>query len=395
MLSVLEDKKVSLNNTVDLHGGTWQIYGQTVYDSEKHGLNRVSIKEAFEHSSNVGMAKLAWTYYNSNPKQFLDHLHKLRLDSLTGIDINGEIKPSIYKPGNRSWSKTTLPWMAFGYNLMVSPLQVLSLYNAVANNGVMMRPYLMNAIKEDGRIIKERQPVVVNEAICSQSTLKQLRQCLEGVVLNGTGKTLQTKSYSIAGKTGTALVANGKRGYGDKIYQSSFAGYFPADNPQYTIIVTIKNKPHAAIFYGAAVAGPVFREIADQLYTLKVTQQKNYLNYASLKITDSGSYSYAAYLPDVKKVSNVLELPFKEVPSESKSNYVKINKQATTTVLTRQPITTKQMPSLAGMGLKDVVYLCENLGLRVNVRGKGKVMAQSIIAGQNIARGQTINVQLN
>lgn len=395
MLSVLEDKKVSLNNTVDLQGGTWQIYGQTVYDSEKHGLNRVTVKEAFEHSSNVGMAKLVWTYYNSNPKQFLNHLHKLRLDSVTGIDINGEIKPKIYKPGNRSWSKTTLPWMGFGYNLMVSPLQVLSLYNAVANDGVMMRPYLVNAIKEDGRPVKEFQPVVVNEAICSKQTLKQLRECLEGVVLNGTGKTLQNRSYSIAGKTGTALVANGNRGYADKIYQSSFAGYFPADNPQYTIIVTIKNKPHAAVFYGASVAGPVFKEIADQLYTLKVTQQKNYVNYAALQSTDSESYSYAGYLTDVRKVSRELQLPVREAPSDSKSNYVKVNKQATNTVLTRQPITTKQMPALAGMGLKDAVYLCENLGLKVNVRGKGKVATQSLVVGQSISRGQTINIQLN
>lgn len=395
MLSVLEDKKVSLNNTVDLQGGTWQIYGQTVYDSEKHGLNRVTVKEAFEHSSNVGMAKLVWTYYNSNPKQFLNHLHKLRLDSVTGIDINGEIKPKIYKPGNRSWSKTTLPWMGFGYNLMVSPLQVLSLYNAVANDGVMMRPYLVNAIKEDGRPVKEFQPVVVNEAICSKQTLKQLRECLEGVVLNGTGKTLQNRSYSIAGKTGTALVANGNRGYADKIYQSSFAGYFPADNPQYTIIVTIKNKPHAAVFYGASVAGPVFKEIADQLYTLKVTQQKNYVNYAALQSTDSESYSYAGYLTDVRKVSRELQLPVREAPSDSKSNYVKVNKQATNTVLTRQPITTKHMPALAGMGLKDAVYLCENLGLKVNVRGKGKVATQSLVVGQSISRGQTINIQLN
>jgi cell division protein FtsI (penicillin-binding protein 3) len=393
MLTVLEDRKVSLNTPVDLHGGVWQIYGQTVYDSEKHGLGRVTVKEAFEHSSNVGMAKLAWQHYGTNPKNFLSHLHELRMDSVTGIDLKGEIKPRIYKPGDRSWSKTTLPWMGFGYNLMVSPLQIVSLYNAVANNGVMMKPYLVNAITQDGQVVKEFQPTIVNEAICSKETLKALRACLEGVVLNGTGKSLKNNSYLVAGKTGTALVANGSRGYVDKIYQSSFAGYFPADNPQYTIIVTIKNKPHAAVFYGASVAGPVFKEIADALFTLKVNQQKNYLQYASAPRWDSGNVSYAGYAPDIKQVSYDLQLPIRD--TEGKGNWSRMNKQASVAVLAKQEIRLKQMPQLQGMGLKDVVYLCENLGLKVNVRGKGKVIAQSISAGQNIARGQSINIQLN
>jgi cell division protein FtsI (penicillin-binding protein 3) len=393
MLTVLEDKKVNLNTQVDLQGGVWQINGQTVYDSEKHGLGRVTVKEAFEHSSNVGMAKLAYQHYNADPHKFLSHLTRLHLDTLTGIDLKGEIKPRVYKPGNRSWSKTTLPWMAFGYNLMISPLQVLSLYNAVANNGAMMQPYLVNAIKEDGITVKEFLPKVVNPSICSKETLQQLRESLEGVVLNGTGKSLKSNNYSIAGKTGTALVANGNRGYADKIYQSSFAGYFPADNPQYTIIVVIKNKPHAAKFYGASVAGPVFKEIADQLFTLKVTQPKNYVQYATFGAADSNRYSYAGYTKDLKKVSSHLAVPVAE--AEGKSNYGRISKQANGNLLSRQNISMKQMPSLDGMGLKDVVYLCENLGLKVNVRGRGKAIAQSINAGQSIARGQSVSVQLN
>jgi cell division protein FtsI (penicillin-binding protein 3) len=393
MLTVLEDKKVNLNTPVDLHGGVWQINGQTVYDSEKHGLGRVTVKEAFEHSSNVGMAKLAYQHYNADPHKFLSHLSRLQMDTLTGIDLKGEIKPRVYKPGNRSWSKTTLPWMAFGYNLMISPLQVVSLYNAVANDGVMMQPYLVNAIKEDGITVKEFLPKVVNPSICSKETLQQLRESLEGVVLNGTGKSLKSNNYSIAGKTGTALVANGNRGYADKIYQSSFAGYFPADNPQYTIIVVIKNKPHAAKFYGASVAGPVFKEIADQLFTLKVTQPKSHMQYASFGTADSNAYSYAGYTKDLKKVSSHLAVPVSE--AEGKSNYGKISKQANQNILSRQNISMKQMPSLEGMGLKDVVYLCENLGLKVNVRGRGKAIAQSINAGQSIARGQSVSVQLN
>ena len=392
MLALLEDKKISLRSGINLEGGVWKINGQTVYDSEEHGLQNVTVKQAFEHSSNVGMAKLAWMHYNTNPNRFVDHLHRLRMDTLTGIDVRGEIKPVVYRPGNSQWSRTALPWMAFGYNLLVTPLQTLSLYNAVANNGVMMKPYLVNEISQDGISYKKFEPVVVNDSICSASTLKSLKECLEGVMLEGTGVSLQSHQYKIAGKTGTALVANGKRGYADKIYQSSFAGYFPADNPQYSIIVVIKNKPHALFFYGAAVAGPVFKEIADKIYALKVTRT-NELQYSNFNRNDSVFYNYAGYTKDIKKVAAQLQMPVTETTGTS--NYSRMYKQGTGSVLSTQNISSKVMPSLAGMGLKDAVYLCENLGLKVSISGKGKVAAQSIVAGQGIRRGQSITIQLS
>ncbi|MDB5247437.1 MAG: hypothetical protein JWQ40_1831 [Segetibacter sp.] len=391
MLSLLEDRKINLKSNVDLNGGTWQVYRRTVYDSEKHGLFNVTVKQAFEHSSNVGMAKLAWIHYGSNPSQFINHIKKLKLDSLTGIDLKGEIRPSVYNPGSRHWSNTTLPWMAFGYNLTLSPLQMLTVYNAVANNGKMMRPYLVNEIREDGRPIHQFQPTIMKDSICSKSTLRQLQECLEGVVLEGTGKGLQSSYYRIAGKTGTALVANGNRGYTDKIYQSTFAGYFPADDPQYTIIVVIKNKPHAANFYGASVAGPVFKEISDQIYSLKVS--KNHNTVDAFKRSDSGYYSYAGYTKDIRKIAEQLEVNVAR--ADGKGNYSRLFKQGADTVMSSQQISMKKMPMLAGMGLKDAVYLCENLGLRVMVRGKGKVAIQSIAAGQNISKGQIISIQLN
>ena len=392
MLALLEDKKISLRSGINLEGGVWKINGQTVYDSEEHGLQNVTVKQAFEHSSNVGMAKLAWMHYNTNPNRFVDHLHRLRMDTLTGIDVRGEIKPVVYRPGNSQWSRTALPWMAFGYNLLVTPLQTLSLYNAVANNGVMMKPYLVNEISQDGISYKKFEPVVVNDSICSASTLKSLKECLEGVMLEGTGVSLQSRQYKIAGKTGTALVANGKRGYADKIYQSSFAGYFPADNPQYSIIVVIKNKPHALFFYGAAVAGPVFKEIADKIYALKVTRT-NELQYSNFNRNDSVFYNYAGYTKDIKQVAAQLQMPVTETTGTS--NYSRMYKQGTGSVVSTQNISSKVMPSLAGMGLKDAVYLCENLGLKVSISGKGKVAAQSIVAGQGIRRGQSITIQLS
>jgi cell division protein FtsI (penicillin-binding protein 3) len=284
--------------------------------------------------------------------------------------------------------------MAFGYNLTVSPLQVLTLYNAVANQGKMVKPYLVNEIREDGRPIIEFQPVVLKDSICSTVTLKQLQECLEGVVLEGTGKSLKSNHYRIAGKTGTALVANGNRGYQDKIYQSSFAGYFPADDPQYSIIVVIKNKPHAAVFYGAAVAGPVFKEIADHVFGLKVSAENSRTMYGFTK-NDSSWYNYAGYTKDIKIVTEQLEVKVDQTTSNGRSNYSRMFKQGSTTAIATQAISSKQMPALNGMGLKDAVYLCENLGLKVMVKGRGKVVAQSVVAGQSIKRGQSIIIQLN
>jgi cell division protein FtsI (penicillin-binding protein 3) len=281
--------------------------------------------------------------------------------------------------------------MSFGYNLTISPLQTLTLYNAVANGGKMMRPYLVNEIREDGRTIQQFSPSVMKDSICSNNTLRQLKECLEGVMLHGTGKSLQSTYYKIAGKTGTALVANGNKGYGDKIYQSSFAGYFPADNPQYTVIVVIKNKPHAPVFYGAAVAGPVFKEIADQIYNLKVG--KNHNTVDAFRKTDTGYYSYAGYTKDIKKVAEMLDVNVAQM--DGRGVYSRIYKQGVDTVMTSQQITSKRMPVLAGMGLKDAVYLCEHLGLKVNVRGKGKVTNQSIAAGQGISKKQIVSIQLN
>ncbi|MBC7722070.1 MAG: transpeptidase family protein [Pedobacter sp.] len=393
MMSLLEDKKITLNSIVNLNGGTWPINGQVVYDAEQHGRFEVTVKEAFALSSNVGMAKLAWQNYSSNPNQFLRHLHNMRLDTLTGIDITGERNSVIHKPGSKYWSATTLPWMAFGYNLEVTPLQTATLYNAVANNGKMMRPYLLNAVKEEGEIIKQYQPKVLVDNVCSQVTVKQLQACLEAVCTDGTAKELfKNSTYKVAGKTGTALVANGNRGYADKIYQTSFAGYFPANNPQYTIVVVIKNKPNALLHYGASVAGPVFKEIADRLYTNYV-KQANYITKADKKI-DSSYFNYTGAKQDIKQVSTLLKMNYKDsnIATDEWSN---ISGSKGSVEFTSKQIDNKTMPQLKGMGLKDVVVLCENMGLKVNTKGKGKVAAQSIMAGQAFAKGQILNIELN
>ena len=393
LLSALEDGKVNLNSTVDLEGGAWKVAGQTVWDSEKHGKHQATVLESFEESSNVGMAKIAMAHYSNNVDAYYKHLSKLRLDSLSGIDLIGERRPQITKPGDKLYGPTTLPWMAFGYNIAIAPIQTLVLYNAIANNGVMMKPYLVNAIQEEGKVIKRFSPTVYNPQLVKPATVKALQTALEGVCINGTAKTLFKNSlYKVAGKTGTALVANGNKGYADKIYQSSFAGYFPAENPQYTIVVIIKNKPHAYPFYGASVAGPVFKEISDRLYSTYIHNKTNATPAIALK--DSQAFQYAVSRSSLQAIAKKINLPYQDstIPT---NNWVNLNGAGKTAKAAARVVSDSTMPDISGLKLQDALWLCEKKGLQVKCIGKGRVIKQSIAQGAYITKGQPIIIELN
>jgi cell division protein FtsI (penicillin-binding protein 3) len=392
LMALLEDKKITLNQTVNLHGGTFKIADRTVLDAEQHGNFEVTAKQAFELSSNVGMAEMALDAYRNNPSAFIKQLHNFRLDEKTGIDLVGERNSTIIKPGSKNWSATTLPWMAFGYNVEVTPLQTLTLYNAIANNGTMMKPYLVNAITEEGRVLKKIEPEVLINKVCSNNTLKQVKESLEGVCINGTAKKLFKNSpYPVAGKTGTALVAEGNKGYANKVYQSSFAGYFPANHPQYTCIVVIKNKPFAKVFYGADVAGVVFKEIADRLYTLYVKQNNTQLVASTI---DSSYFNYVGYKNDALTLVQSLKIKAKDSASVV-DDWVGVAGTKASVKLYAKNIQPNKMPALTGMGLKDVMYLCGNMGLKVNAKGVGKVINQSVMPGEAVSKGMVVSVILN
>lgn len=389
MLSVLEDTRLSLNSTVDLNGGTWVINRRTVYDSEKHNKYNVSIKRAFELSSNVGMAKLAYSTYSSNPGKFINHLKTLHFTNTTGIDLYGERKPVVFAPGNKYWSATTLPWMAFGYNLAITPLHTAMLYNAVANNGKMMQPYLLNEVRKDGQSLRYIEPKIIMDSVCKESTLKALQECLIGVCADSGAtafKLFKGTTYSVAGKTGTALVANGSHGYADHIYQSSFAGYFPADHPQYTCVVVIKNKPNAKVFYGASVAGPVFKEIADRLVTMNASDSMH-----QPQQTDTSYFRYAGLHNDMQLMLEKMNVVYKD---KSATDWAAVNGRNTNAEVQSIAYVNNTMPVLKGMSLKDALYICENMGLNVNIEGEGKVTTQSIISGTIIKKGQSVNLEL-
>jgi cell division protein FtsI (penicillin-binding protein 3) len=394
MLALLEDRYATLNNEVNLEKGVWQVSRRTVYDSERHNKTNVTLKEAFQYSSNVGMAKMVWSNYSRDPDKYISHLKKLRLNRPSGIDLVGETTPIVKSPKSKTWSATSLPWMSFGYEVLVSPLQTLMLYNAVANEGKMMKPYLVNQISQGGISVNENKPEVLEQSICSESTLTQLKECLESVCSEegGTGYNLFRGSpYSVAGKTGTALVANGKRGYSDHIYQSSFAGYFPASDPKYSCIVVIRNKPFAKKYYGASVAGPVFKEVADKLYALHADQDKGQHPY--VMIPDSTKFMYAGMGSEMKMILKNLGMNYMD--SSGKSEYYNIADENNNAVVKDRQIIKNNMPDVKGMGLKDVLYLLENMQVRVFAKGKGKVFAQSVNAGAPITKGQTVVVELN
>ncbi len=381
LLSLLEDKYVDINSFVNCEGGVKQFYGLKIKDSHL-GTGSITVKEAFYRSSNVAFAKLADQYYHTQPSKFVAHLHHLRLDTLTGIDIIASSgKPYIKKPTNRSWANTTIPFMAHGYEELVTPLNMLMLYNAVANNGKMMRPYLVNAVREFGVDVKNIQPEILVDKICSEETLRQLRECLRAVVDSAHGtahKIVFDSSYAIAGKTGTAVTALNNKGYnkGNKIYQASFIGYFPAEAPAYTIAVVIQNSNHSKLIYGADVSGTVFKEISDKIYYRFLSKRK----YTAPVVHDTLQYNYYASRQDM----NVLQQLFSGQQSTMHVQFNEISNQVLGTV-----------PTLVGMGLKDAVNLLENSGFVVTVTGRGKVVSQSLAAGTQITKGQHISIILN
>ncbi|MEO7307625.1 MAG: penicillin-binding protein [Ferruginibacter sp.] len=398
LMSLLEDKYVTINSMVDCEGGKKNFYGLTIKDSHLGLYNELSVKDAFERSSNVAFAKLADLYYHNQPSKFIDHLHNYRLDTITGIDLTASSgKPTIKKPTNRSWANTTIPYMAHGYEELVTPLHMLMLYNAVANNGKMMKPYLVSSIKQYGVEVKAIKPVVLVDKICSDETLAQLKECLLAVVYgeHGTARIIKDSTYLIAGKTGTAVTALDNRGYnkGNKIYQASFIGYFPANQPKYTMAVVIQNSRESKKIYGADVSGTVFKEISDRLYGSYLGKKE----YVAVNKPDSSQYNYFGMKNELASIFTSLNMPYTDsaVSGFWRSMQIKNNFSVLNTPLVSTSTSGSVTPNVVGMGLKDAVYLLENIGLKVTTTGRGRVMNQSLTAGTNFNKTQNIALILN
>ena len=393
LLAVLSEGKTSINDMVEVGStGNGFVGVRNVNDAERAPKPIMTVKECFEHSSNVGMSKIAYNTFGAQPDKFAKYLHQFRMDTISGIDLRGEEKARIAKTKRNREGLSDMITMSFGYALQVTPMQTLTLYNAIANNGKMMKPYLVSSIQSDGILYKQIEPTVINEQIVDPKIVKDAQECMKAVVTDGTAKGIfKDAPYTVAGKTGTAHVADGKYKYDDGVYQASFVGYFPAEKPQYTCIVVIKTKPHAPLHYGGQLAAPVFKEISDRLYSMYV---KTNMQYATATQNDSISYAYAGAVKDVKQIMQTIGIKYQD-SSAKKTQYAMITKGEAQPVIRTQNINNKTMPQLSGMTLKDAVLVCENMGLKINVQGKGRVAYQSLMAGEAIKQGQKVSIQLN
>ncbi|MFZ1328418.1 MAG: penicillin-binding protein [Chitinophagaceae bacterium] len=392
LLSVLEKGTSKIDDKVEVGGaGRLQVGSKMVTDAERSPRAVLTVKECFAHSSNVGMSKLAYKAFAQRPEELKEYLHRFHLDVRSPIDLSDVPKPTMAPLNQKGSAEGNMLWMSFGYGLQVSPLHTLTLYNAIANNGKMMKPYLVNTIQSNGIITKQLQPIVLEEKLCKPDVVQAARASMEATVIDGTAtRVFKGMPFAVAGKTGTAHVSDGPIKYGDGVYQATFVGYFPADKPQFTCIVVVRTKPHAASHYGGTVAAPVFREIATKLYAMYV-EKKNPSRYAGTK--DSSGYYYAGFTKDIKNVFKAMNMAYRDSVAENNwasvyaNNYQPVMKAATV----RQQV----MPNVRGMGLKDAVYLLENMGLKVAVRGRGKITMQSVAPGTALAKGVTVILELS
>ncbi len=355
MIALLDDHKIDTSKVYDSQGGVIEFRGKKVRDSHEGGYGRISLARGFEVSSNTIMVQAVYENYKNNPQEFVDRIDRMGLNKPLGLPFQGEGRPYIPQPKDKHWSAISLPWMAFGYGVSVTPLQTLTLYNAIANNGEMVKPQFVSEIKEWNKTIKTYNKEVINPKVCSVETIKKLKAVMQNVVKRGTASKLYSKDFSMAGKTGTAQAGYGTNGGADKHYISSFVGFFPAENPKYSCIVVV-HKPNTSgnNYYGADVAGPVFKRIAQKIFT------------------DSPSTNL---VKNINKKISKQELAYDDYKIKSTSEI-------------------KVIPNLKGMSGMDAVALLENLKLKVKVIGIGKVKKQSVQPGEALDKNKTIILEL-
>jgi cell division protein FtsI (penicillin-binding protein 3) len=391
-LVALEDGKIDLNTMVSTGNGVVFYSGRKMEDSHR-GYGTLTAQQVFEKSSNVGTSKLIYNAYASEPQKYIDGLYRMSLNKKLDVQIGGEGRPYIKSTRDKWWSDVSLPWMSIGYEVALTPLQLLNLYNAVANNGKMVKPILVKEILKNGQVEQTFPPEIINPAICSPATIAKARILLEGVVERGTGSLLKNPVYKIAGKTGTAQLARDNKGYkvGTKAhYKGSFVGYFPADNPKYSCFVMIY-KPLKGKYYGAQIAAPVFKEIADRIYA----NLREIDNPPVKDTTDAGiPYANAGLQKDITEVYSRLNFPV--IPINTAAQWVRpFLDSASRLTLMPDIIPRGSIPDVTGMNVKDAVFLLEELGLKVTVNGKGKVVRQSLQPGQILPKGSIIILDLS
>lgn len=395
-LALLEEYDIDLNESIEVGNGECTYYNQKMRDAHPPHATTITFEEAFKTSSNVGISKIVTKYFSKNPQRFIYHLSRFHLDKPYGIEIPGEGIPKIKKPGDKDWYGTTLPWMSIGYETMLTPLQILMLYNMVANNGVIIKPMFVERIEYNGKTIAKLDTHIIATNVLKPSTIQKAKRILRAVVESGTAKSLNISAFKVAGKTGTAQIAKKGKYHtnnNDKTYLASFVGFFPLENPLYTCIVTISS-PSKGIYYGGLVAGPVFKEIAEKVYSTNI-QTIQPLNFKKdsvihLPFISGASFERLNYLKHQLKID--ISVPYNRLVGPLYPDSIKYHR-------TTSPINTllekNILPDLKGMALSDILPYLENKGIKVIINGEGWISHQSIAPNSKIEKGQKLILTLS
>jgi len=356
LMVALEDKVIDTSTVIDTGNGVKKFYGRNISDSRRGGYGPISAARILEVSSNIGIATIIDDNYAKNPNKFIDKLKSWHLDQKTGVSIKGEGQPEIPQPGDKKWSKNALPSIAYGYNMEITPLQTLTFYNAVANKGVMVKPRFIKEVRAWNKKVESYDTQIINPKICSDQTLAEITEILKNTVKRGTGRSLYSPDFSMAGKTGTARTEYWMPDWqSNRRYISSFAGFFPAENAKYSCIVVIHKPSTKKGVYGADVSGPVFKRIAQKIYTdSAIIEEVEGVDELHPKLVDD----YEKYYANLQKTSGTI-------------------------------------PNVKGMAGMDAVSLLENMGLKVRVVGNGTVTDQSLKSGETLKKGQQITLNLS
>ncbi|MBY5951205.1 transpeptidase family protein [Algoriphagus marincola] len=389
MLALLEENKVSLEEKIETGNGAHRFYNQVMRDAKNGGYGTITIREAFEKSSNVAISKLVDMHFGSSPSKFLGYLDQVGLREPFDFQLAGEGKPFFKKPGEKDWYGTSLPWISIGYESKLNPIHTLALYNAVANEGKMVKPYLIQAILRGNKIEKQWDTEVIRKKIASEKTVKQLQELLEGVVVRGTAKNIANAEYAIAGKTGTAQkLENGRY---TKRYYTSFAGYFPADRPKYSMIVVI-DSPTGFAAYGGDVSAPVFKEIADKIYAVDLELNPSSQDLiASEEKSSNTPFVKAGKAEEIHQILEKLGVPSAPVQPEE---WVKVVANQNQINWKTNDTDAATVPDVSGLSLRDALFILENKGIRVNYSGRGIVKSQSLNPGTPLERNTIIKLEL-
>ncbi|MEP4534198.1 MAG: penicillin-binding protein [Cyclobacteriaceae bacterium] len=387
MIALLEDSNVKLTDSVETGDGSMKFYDETMKDHKPGGYGTLTVQEVFEKSSNIGVAKLITEHFGSDPVRFTNYIKSIGIDKPLGFQLIGEGIPYIKDPTDSTWSGVSLPWISHGYELKMTPLQTLTLYNAVANNGKMIQPLIVKSVLKDNKQVESYQAKVLNKKICSDETLRDIRTMLEGVVERGTARNIKNERFKIAGKTGTAKKV--KNGRYTSNYYTSFAGYFPADDPRYSCIVVI-DEPKGYHIYGSDVSAPVFKEIADKIYALEIDMHQE-IPEKRLEFAGVFPVIRAGKREELQLISNELGI---SNHAEDHDVWVKTDVVNHSVFWEGNDSPIDRVPDVKGMTLRDAIYVLENVGLQVDIEGRGRVSSQSITPGVKFSHGATIKLQL-